>query len=68
MKIINSKKELEKHVKHDHRPYDVDENWLILEMEYEYPIFLEFMGSTHKGDAYKVRDRKTIEEFKKLVF
>jgi hypothetical protein len=68
MKIINSKKELLKHVEHDHRPYDVDANWIIQEMDYEYPVFIEFMGSTMKGTAYKVRDKKCIEEFKKLLF
>lgn len=69
MKIINSQKELEQHIGYNfyEDAYDADANWVISEMEYNYPILVECLGYTHKGEAWKVREKKDLDELKKFL-
>lgn len=69
MKIINSQKELEQHIGYNfyENAYDADANWVISEMEYDYPILVECLGYTHKGEAWKVRGRGDLDELKKFL-
>ena len=70
MKIINSRKELLDYTEYDCIPYDVDAHWVIHEVEYDYPILLECVGTTHLGTGYKAytqEDIETVEKFKQIV-
>lgn len=55
------------HVDMDDNPYDVDEHFVIYDVEYEYPIWVDFIGTTHLGNAYKVRTKKDMLELKKTL-
>ena len=57
MKIINNKTELLKFATEDNA-YDVDANWVIYEMEYEYPILIECVGYDLKGVGIKQELKK----------
>lgn len=67
MKKINSKKELVTEMYHKDSPYDVDEHFAITDVDYEYPIWVEFLGTTHLGDSYKVRTKKQMQELKRIL-
>ena len=74
MKIIRSKKELEKYVWNDCNPYDVDEHFCITDVDYKYPIILKHMGINSLGTAYRVitkddveEESKELEKFKQLL-
>lgn len=69
MKIVNNIKELEEFVGHSFwgGAYDADDNWIICEMEYEYPVLVESLGYTHKGEAFKVRTKEELSELKKFL-
>lgn len=62
MKAIHNKEELMDYVDDSYCPYDVDEHFVIYDVDYTYPIILEFMGTTHLGDAYKVRSFEEMKE------
>lgn len=63
---INSRKELETHLAHEDSAYDVDAHFVMWDMNYQYPIWIEFLGHTHLGAAYKVRDRDEMLALKQL--
>lgn len=69
MKIINNRKELKSFVGHSFwdEAYDTDSNWVIREMNYEYPILIECLGYTVKGKAYKVRTKGDLSELKRFL-
>ncbi len=65
MNKINSEEELRKMFFHESDAYDVDAHFILLDMDYEYPIWIEFLGYTHLGPSYKVRDKAEMLELKK---
>lgn len=67
MKIINSREELLEYTGNDDMPYDVDANWIIWEMDYEYPIMLDHTGDGYKGTGYKVYTKKDIDVLKQFI-
>ncbi len=70
MKIINNKEEFEKFVGHsfwDMFTYDVEVDWALCEMDYQYPILVEFAGFTSKGKAYKIYTKDDASELRKFL-
>ncbi len=69
MKVINSKKELKAHIGHTFwdDAYDVNANWKICEMNYNYPILVDFMGYDHKGEGWKVYEKGDMDELKAFI-
>lgn len=66
MKVINNKKELLEFASEDDA-YDIDSNWVICEMEYDYPILIECFGYDLKGCGYKIRTKKDLDVLKQFI-
>lgn len=66
MKKINSRKELLKLIETDDMAYDVDAHYVMHDMHYEYPIWVDYQGCTHLGHSYKVRNKEQMLELKKI--
>jgi hypothetical protein len=66
MKKFDSKEELDLFLRSKHRPYDVDTHWQMEDMEYQFPIWTEFLGTTHLGAAFKVRNREQMLALKQI--
>lgn len=66
MKVVKNKEELLEYVSEDDA-YDIDDHYQIDEIDYEYPIVVEYAGITEFGTAYKVRSRKDFEELLNFI-